>query len=208
MENVLDLYAEPYDPTRPVVCFDEKPVQLVEETRAPRPVAPGQPARYDYEYRRKGTANLFLAVEPLAGWRQVTVTEQRTKEDFAAQMKHLVDVCYPEADRVRVVLDNLNTHRPASLYEAYPPEEARCILRRLEFHYTPKHASWLNMAEVELSVLSSQCLNRRIPDRDVLAQEIAAYATRRNGERATIQWRFTVGDARTKLNHLYPAPSL
>jgi hypothetical protein len=207
MEDVLDLYAEPYDPTRPVVCFDEKPVQLVEETRVPRPVAPGRPALFDYEYRRKGTANLFVAVEPLAGWRQVTVTEQRTKQDFAAQMKRLVDVCYPEADRIRVVLDNLNTHRLASLYETYPPQEARRILRRLEFHHTPKHASWLNMAEVELSVLS-QCLDRRIPDRDTLAQQIAAYTTRRNGERATIRWRFTVGDARIKLNHLYPAPSL
>lgn len=208
MEDVLDLYAEPYDPARPVVCFDEKPVQLVEETRVPRPVAPGRPALFDYEYRRKGTANLFLAVEPLAGWRRVTVTAQRTTLDFAAQMKDLVDVCYPEAERIRVVLDNLNTHRLASLYEAYPPAEARRIVRRLEFHYTPKHASWLNMAEVELSVLSSQCLHRRIPDRDTLAQEVAAYTTRRNGERATIQWRFTVSDARTRLNHLYPAPSL
>jgi hypothetical protein len=205
---VLDLYEEPYDPKRPVVCFDEKPVQLVEETRVPRPVAPGRPALHDYEYRRKGTANLFVAVEPLAGWRQVTVTEQRTKHDFAAQMKRLVDVCYPEADRIRVVLDNLNTHRPASLYEAYAPEEARRILKRLEFHHTPKHGSWLNMAEVEISVLSGQCLNRRIPDRERLGQETAAWAARRNADRAAIDWRFTVCDARSKLDHLYPAPSL
>lgn len=207
MEDVLDLYAEPYDPTRPVVCFDEKPVQLLEETRVPRPVAPGRPALFDYEYRRKGTANLFLAVEPLAGWRQVTVTEQRTKQDFAAQMKRLVDVCYPEADRIRVVLDNLNTHRPASLYETYPPEEARRILRRLEFHHTPKHGSWLNMAEVELAVLSGQCLERRIPDTETLEQETAACVADRNAARATITWRFTVHDARSKLDHLYPATS-
>lgn len=207
MEDVLELYAEPYDPGRPVVCFDEKPVQLVAETRVHQRAAPGQVARYDYEYRRNGAANIFMAVEPLAGWRQVTVTERRTRQDFAAQMKELVDRCYPEADRIRVVMDNLNTHKPASLYETYAPEEARRILRRLEFHYTPKHASWLDMAEVEIGVLSGQCLKRRIPDRERLATETAAWAARRNRERATIDWRFTVRDARTKLVHLYPVQS-
>ncbi len=207
MEDVLDLYAEPYDPQRPVVCFDEKPVQLVEETRAPRPVAPGQPARYDYEYRRKGTANIFLTVEPLAGRRQVTVSRQRTMLDFAAEMKRLVDVQYPGAQRIRVVLDNLNTHKPASRYEAYPAEEARCLLRRLDFHYTPKHASWLNMAEIEIGVLSGQCLNRWIPDTQTLDRETAAWEAGRNAARATISWRFTVHDARSKLDHLYPEHS-
>ena len=205
MEDVLDLYAEPYDPRQPVVCFDEKPLQLLEETRLSRPVAPGQPALVDYEYRRNGTANLFMAVEPLAGWRQVTVTERRTKVDFAAEMKRLVDLDYPGADRIRIVLDNLNTHRPASLYDAFPPHEARRLLRRLEFHYTPKHGSWLNMAEAELSVLSGQCLDRRIPDLGILAHEVAAWTARRNDERVRIQWRFTVHDARRKLHHLYPA---
>jgi len=204
MEDVLDLYAEPYDPKHPVVCFDEKPIQLLEETRLPRPVAPGQPALVDYEYRRKGTANLFIAVEPLAGWRQVTATERRTKLDFAAELKRLSER-YPDAERVRVVLDNLSTHTPASLYEAFPPEEARHLVRRLEFHYTPRHGSWLNMAEAELSVLSKQCLDRRIGDLGRLAQATAAWTARRNYDRVTIDWRFTVRDARRKLSHLYPA---
>jgi hypothetical protein len=204
MEDVLDLCAEPYDPRRPVVCFDEKPVQLLEETRVPRPTAPGQPAQIDYEYRRKGTANVFMAVEPLAGWRQVTVTERRTKLDFAAQLKQLSEH-YVDADCIRVVLDNLSTHTPASLYEAFGPGEARRLVRRLEFHYTPKHGSWLNMAEVELSVLSGQCLDRRIGNEDTLATEVAAWTATRNQERVRIQWRFTVHDARRKLAHLYPA---
>lgn len=208
MEDVLELYAQPYDPKQPVVCFDEKSVQLVAETRVPRLSAPGQTALYDYEYKRNGTANVFMLVEPLAGWRQVTVTEQRTMRDFAAQMKQLVDICYPRSERIRVVLDNLNTHKPASLYEAFAPEEARRILRRLEFHHTPKHASWLDMAEVEIGVLSRQCLQRRIPDRQTLARETAAWQARRNADHATIDWRFTVTDARTKLNHLYPDQSL
>jgi hypothetical protein len=203
MEDVLELYEQPYDAKRPVVCFDEKPVQLVAETRLPRPVLPGRPKRYDYEYERRGTANIFMAVEPLAGWRQVTVTERRTKLDFAAQMQQLVDGCYPEAERIRLVLDNLNTHKPASLYEAFPPAEARRLLRRLEFHYTPKHASWLDMAEIELSVLASQCLAHRIPDRDTLAAETAAWQTRRNQEGIPVKWRFTVNDARQRLPHLY-----
>lgn len=207
MEDVLDLYAEPYDPRYPVVCFDEKPLQLLEETRLPRPVAPGQPARVDYEYRRKGTANLFLAVEPLAGWRQVTATERRTKLDFAAQLQQLVDVHYPDAERIRIVLDNLSTHTPACLYEAFPPDEARRLVRRLEFHHTPKHGSWLNMAEAELSVLSKQCLHRRIGDLGRLAEETAAWTARRNRDRVTIHWRFSIHDARTKLSHLYPTQS-
>ena len=205
MEDVLDLYAEAYDPKCPVVCFDEKPLQLLEETRQPRPVAPGRPALVDYEYRRRGTANLFMAVEPLAGRRQVAVTERRTKVDFADEMKRLVDLDYPDADRIRVVLDNLNIHKPASLYDAFPPQEARRLLRRLEFHYTPKHGSWLNMAEAELSVLSGQCLDRRIADIGTLAGEVAAWTARRNAERVGIKWGFTVHDARRKLCHLYPA---
>jgi DDE superfamily endonuclease len=207
MEDVLDLYAEPYDSRRPVVCFDEQPVQLIAETRVPAPVRPGQPARHDYEYERKGTANIFMRVEPLAGRRQVVVTAHRTKRDFALQMQQVVDGDYPDTDRIRVVLDNLNTHGPASLYEAFAPAEARRLLRRLEFHYTPKHASWLNMAEIELSVLSGQCLDRRIADQQTLEQETAAWEARRNRDRATIHWRFTVQDARTKLARLYPAQS-
>ena len=207
MEDVLYLYAESYDPRQPVVCFDEKSVQLVAATRVPRPVAPGQPALHDYEYKRNGTANLFMLVEPLAGWRQVTVTERRTMKDFAAQMKQLVDVCYPQAERIRVVLDNLNTHKPASLYEAYAPDEARRILHRLEFHYTPKHASWLDMAEIEIGVLSGQCLKRRIPDQDMLSQETQAWTASRNAEQSKINWRFTVHDARSKLDYLYPVYS-
>ena len=207
MEDVLDLYAEPYDPRRPVVCFDEQPVQLIAETRVPAPLRPRQAARHDYEYERKGTANIFMRVEPLAGRRHVAVTAQRTKRDFALQMRQVVDVDYSGADRVRVVLDNLNTHGPASLYEAFAPAEARRLLRRLEFHYTPKHASWLNMAEIELSVLSGQCLARRIADQQTLEQETAAWEARRNRERAGIHWRFTVQDARTKLARLYPAQS-
>jgi len=204
MEDVLDLYAEPYDPERPVVCFDEKSLQLLAETRSALPVAPAKPARFDYEYKRQGTANIFISVEPLAGWRQVTVTEQRTKLDFATEMKQLVDVHYPKAKCIRVVLDNLNTHRPASLYGAFAPGEANRLRHRLEFHYTPKHASWLNMAEIEISVLSRQCLQRRIPDRRALEKQTAAWQTLRNQEHARIHWYFTVGNARAKLSRLYP----
>jgi len=207
MEDVLDLYEQRYDPSRPVVCFDEKPVQLLAETRVPRPAKPGRPRRYDYEYERKGTANIFMAVEPLRGWRQVTVTDRRTKLDFALQMQQLVDVHYPDADRIRVVLDNLNTHKPASLYEAFPAAEALRLLKRLEFHYTPKHGSWLNMAELELSVLSRQCLQRRIGDREILVQEVTAWQRRRNQDGTTTKWRFTVNDARRRLPHFYPPHS-
>lgn len=207
MEDVLDLYAEPYDPRRPKVNFDEKSVQLIAETRTPWPAQPGQPARIDYEYQRNGTANLFVMCEPQAGWRHVAVTERRTKHDFAQQMKWLVDERYPEAEVIRVVLDQLNTHRPASLYETFPAAEARRIRKKLEFHYTPKHASWLNMAEIELSVLQRQCLDRRLPDVTTLTQEVRAYAHRRNTQRATIDWQFTIQDARTKLHRLYPSVS-
>jgi len=207
MEDVLDLYAESYDAKSPVVCFDEQPVQLVAETRTPRPVVTGQPALQDYEYRRAGTANIFMTVQPLAGWRQVTVTSQRTKLDFAAQMKELVDLHFPEAERIRVVLDNLNTHKLACLYEAYPAKEARRIVRKLEFHHTPKHGSWLNPAECELSVLTRQCLSRRIDRQETLASETEAWTARRNREGVRIDYRFTLPDARTKLSHLYPLQS-
>ena len=205
MEDVLDLYAEPHDPARPVVCFDELSKQLVAETRAPLPAEPGRPERFDYEYERRGTANLFLACQTLAGWRHVAVTDRRTKHDFAEQMRELVDVHFPDADKIRVVLDNLNTHTPAALYEAFPAAEARRIARKLDFRHTPVHGSWLNMAELEFSMLARQCLGRRIPDRATLATEVAAWAAARNERRATIRWQFTVEDARSKLHRLYPS---
>ena len=204
MEDVLDLYAEPYDPDRPVVCFDETSTQLLADTRPPIPVRPGQPRRQDYEYRRAGTRNIFLTCEPLAGWRHVAITERRTMEDFAHQMQWLVDEAYPDAPVVRVVLDNLNTHRMASLYETFPAAEARRIVRRLEFHHTPKHASWLNMAEIEFSVLTRACLQGRNPDETALQRAINAYEVQRNASKATINWRFNTQDARTKLHRLYP----
>jgi hypothetical protein len=207
MEDVLDLYEEPYHPQSPKVCFDETNKQLVAETRVGVPARPGQVARYDYEYQRNGTRNLFLFLEPQGGWRHVAVTERRTMQDFAHQMRWLVDEAYPEAEVVRLVLDNLNTHRPASLYEAFPPAEARRILKRLEFHYTPKHGSWLNMAEMELSVFSRECLDRRIPDEATLKREIQALEAERNSTRARVNWRFTAQDARSKLSHLYPSVS-
>jgi DDE superfamily endonuclease len=205
MEDVLDLYAEPPDPKRPRVCVDELPYQLVAETRTPVPAATGRRTRVDYEYERKGTCNLFLLAQPEAGWRHVEVTDRRTGRDFAEQLRALVDVHFPAAERIRVVLDNLNTHTPATLYEAFAPEEARRLARRLEFHYTPKHGSWLNMAEVELSVLSGQCLGRRIPDTGMLRSEVLAWEERRNSAHATIDWRFTAADARVKLHRLYPS---
>ena len=207
MEDVLDLYAEPYDPDRPVVCFDETSTQLLADTRPPIPVQPGQPRRQDYEYRRAGTRNIFLTCEPLAGWRHVAITERRTMEDFAHQMRWLVDVAYPDAPVVRVVLDNLNTHRMASLYETFPAAEARRIVKRLEFHHTPKHASWLNMAEIEFSVLTRACLQGRNPDETALQRAINAYEVQRNASKATINWRFNTQDARTKLHRLYPCNS-
>ena len=204
MEDVLDLYAEPYDPARPVVCFDESSTQLLAETRVPFPAAPGRPRRQDYEYVRGGTRNLFLACEPQRGWRHVAVTRQRTMQDFAHQMRWLVDQAYPDVPVVRVVLDNLNTHRTASLYEAFPPAEARRIAQRLEFHYTPKHGSWLNMAEMEFSVLARACLRGRNPDQDSLEKAVNACVSERNTTAAPINWRFTTRKARTKLRRLYP----
>jgi DDE superfamily endonuclease len=205
MEDVLDLYAEPYDAQHPQVCFDESPVQLVSETRSPLPVRPGQPACYDYEYKREGTANLFLFVQPLLGWRQVNVTTRRTKQDFAQQMKLLVDVYFPDANLLRLVVDNLNTHTPAALYEAFVPTEARRITRKLEFHYTPKHGSWLNMAECEFAVLATQCLGRRIADVKTLKLEIDPWQTKRNQSKTKINWQFGTDLARVKLKRLYPS---
>ncbi len=207
MEDVLDLYEEPYDPKRPVVCFDEMPYQMVAEKRTPVPAKPGRVARHDYEYERRGMVNVFAFFEPKAGWRHVDVTERRTAVDFAHAMRRLAEEHYPEARKVRVVLDNLNTHTPASLYKAFEPEEARLMLRRLEFHHTPKHASWLNQVEIELSVLSRQCLSRRIPDEGTLKRESGAWERKRNEEEATVDWRFTAPDAREKLKRLYPPRS-
>jgi transposase len=207
MEDVLDLYSEEHDAKLPVVCFDETSKQLIGETRQPLPMGVGEIERFDYEYERKGVCNLFMFCEPKRGWRHVEVTPQRTMKDFAQQMKWLVDVGFPEAERVRVVMDNLNTHKAASLYEKFAPEEARRILRKLEFHYTPKHGSWLNMAEIELSVLSRQCLDRRLGDEETLKREIKKLEEARNIACAKIEWRFTTEDARRKLHRLYPSTS-
>lgn len=204
MEDVLDLYAEPLQPWRPVVCFDERPVQLLSDKREPVPLQPGRAKRYDYEYQREGTANLFVMGQPLAGWREVKATQQRKKVDFAQCMKELVDVHFPDAQSIRVVLDNLNTHSPAALYEAFAPEEARRILRKLEFHFTPKHGSWLNMAEIEISILSRQCLKQRVGSLEQLADMAEKWTTARNAQQATINWCFDVTQARTKLARLYP----
>src|SRR5919199_3112411 len=206
MEDVLDLHAETPDPKRPVVCFDESPTQLIGEVRQPIPAAPGRVERFDYEYRRAGTVNLFVLVDAHRPWRKVTVTQQRTALDFARCMRELVEVDQPQAERVRVVLDNLSTHTPGALYEAFPAEEAHRLLRRLEFHFTPKHASWLNMAEIEIGVLKRQCLGRRIADRERLEREIAAWQRGRNAAEAKIEWRFTTEAARTKLGRFYPHP--
>ena len=207
MEDVLDLYAEPYNPQRPVVCFDESSTQLLANTREPVPAGPGRLKRQDYEYRREGTRNLFLACEPKAGWRHVAITERRTKEDFALQMQWLVDEAYPDVPVVRLVLDNLNTHRVASLYETFPPVEARRIAKRLELHYTPKHGSWLNMAEIEFSVFSRSCLRQRLPNEESLCRQVQALELERNQARAHINWQFTAQDARGKLRRLYPCLS-
>ena len=207
MEDVLDLYAEPYDPQRPVVCFDETSTQLLAESRAPLPAGPGRPRRQDYEYVRAGTRNLFLTCEPRRGWRHVVITQRRTMQDFAHQLRWLVDEAYPEVPVVRLVLDNLNTHRMASLYETFPAPEARRIAKRLEFHHTPKHGSWLNMAEIEFSVLARACLRGRNPDEDSLEKAVKACMSERNSMAATIDWRFTARDARAKLRRLYPCHS-
>jgi hypothetical protein len=204
MEAILDLYAEPYDRHYPLVCFDEKLYQLVSEVRQALPVRPGQPLRYDYEYRREGTCNLFMCFEPLRGWRHVKVTDRRTARDFAHCMQELVDIQFPEATVVSVVLDNLNTHSPAALYATFAPAEACRILRKLDFHYTPKHGSWLNMAEIEFAVVSTQCLDRRLGDPELIRHAIVAWEARRNAAKTTVAWRFTTAKARRKLRHIYP----
>jgi hypothetical protein len=209
MEDVLEVYTRPSDPRRPVICMDEVNKQVLCEVHEPLPMRPGPRGhsvrREDYEYARGGVLNLFLFCEPLRGWRRVSVTERRTKQDWALQIQQLVDVDYPDAERIVLVMDNLNTHTPAALYERFPAEEARRLVHKLEIHHTPKHGSWLNMAEIELSVLSRQCLRRRVPDRAFLEQEIAAWVVARNATGAPIDWRFTTADARTKLRRLYPS---
>ena len=205
MEDVLDVYKRPHDPARPLVCLDETSKQLVAETREPLPMLPGQPARHDYEYKRNGTANLFMLFAPLEGWRHVEVTERRTAIDFAKILRDLADIHFPNAEKIILVQDNLNTHTPASLYEAFEPAEARRLIERFEWHYSPKHGSWLNLAESELAVLSSQCLDRRIADAATLTTEVNAWCQRRNTHNAKANWHFTTADARVKLKSLYPA---
>ena len=205
MEDVLEAYTRPYDASRPLVCLDEISKQLLADTRAPEPVAPGRPRREDYEYRRGGTVNLFVACEPLGGWRHVAVTERRTRADWAHFIRELVDVHYPDAERIVLVMDNLNTHTPASLYEAFPPAEAKRLADKLEIHHTPKHGSWLNVAEIELSVLARQCLRRRIADRAALEREVAAWEVERNATGNRVDWQFRTADARIRLKHLYPS---
>jgi hypothetical protein len=205
MEDVLDVYTRPYDPRRPQVCLDETSRQLLAETRPPLPGAPGRPARHDPEYVRNGVVNFFLVCEPLRGWREVRVSDQRTRIDWAHCVRDLVDVHYPAAERITLVMDQLNTHTPASLYEAFPPAEAKRLADKLEIHYTPKHGSWLDMAEIELSILQRQCLDRRRADRATVEREVAAWVAQRNAAVQRIDWRFTTADARIKLKHLYPA---
>ena len=204
MEDVLEVYTRPYDPDHPVVCLDEASKQLVADVTPPLPMEPGQPARQDSEYERCGTANLFMVFEPLAGQRQVKVTDQRTSADLAVVLRELADVTYADADKIVLVMDNLNTHKLAVLYQVYPPEEARRLCGRFEIHYTPKHASWLNMAETELSVVSRQCLDRRIADQEFLKREVAAWQEKRNQATVKVNWQFTTADARIKLKRLYP----
>ena len=205
MEDVLEVYHRPYDEQRPLVCLDEASKQLVGEVIQPLPAQAGQPERFDYEYVRNGTANLFMISEPLLGWRHVQVTERRTAKDFAEVVSWLVEEVHSDAEKVVLVMDNLNTHKLASLYEAFPPEQARRIAERLEIHHTPKHGSWLNMAEIELSVLAGQCLERRLGSREELRAEVAAWEEERNEQRVGVNWRFTTADARIKLRRLYPA---
>ena len=204
MEDVLDVYTRPYDPKRPQVCLDETSRQLLADVTPPLPMAPGVPAKEDYEYVREGVVNLFMVCEPLRGWREVMVRDRRTRIDWAQCIKELVDVHYPDAEKIVLIQDNLNTHTPASLYEAFPPAEAKRLADKLELHYTPKHGSWPNMAEIELGILAGQCLDRRLPDRETLEHEVAAWVTKRNAAIRTIDWRFTTHDARIKLDHLYP----
>jgi hypothetical protein len=205
MEDVLEVYHRPHNPDCPVVCVDETSKQLIAETRVPIAAKPGHPARQDYEYQRNGTANLFMIFAPLEGWRHVKVTERHTAVDYALVLKELSDTHFPEANKIVLVQDNLNTHRPASLYQAFPAAEARRLVERFEWHYTPKHGSWLDMAECEISVLSSQCLDRRIPDKQNLIDEVAAWEASRNKNHTKAGWQFTTADARVKLKRLYPA---
>jgi len=205
MEDVLQVYTRPHDEAQPLVCLDETSKQLVAETRTPLPMQPGQPARHDYEYERNGTANLFMLFAPLEGWRHVKVTDRRTAVDFAHVLKDLSDIHFASAEKIVLVQDNLNTHVPAALYEAFPPQQARRLVERFEWHYTPKHGSWLDMAESELAILSGQCLDRRIPDRPTLEAEVAAWLQRRNANHAKADWRFTTADARIRLKSLYPS---
>ncbi len=205
MEDVLEVYKRPYDPQRPVVCLDETSKQLIGEVRKPVPAAPGQVAHYDSEYVRNGVANLFMLFEPLAGRRDVEVTDRRTKKDYAQCLRKLSDELYPDAEVIVLVQDNLNTHSPASLYEAFPPGEAKRLAGRFEFHYTPKHGSWLDMAEIELGILGRQCLSRRIEDIDTLQKEAKAWEKNRNNAEAKVNWQFTTADARIKLRRLYPS---
>jgi len=205
MEDVLAVYIRPRDPARPLVCLDETSKQLIAETRIPLPMKPGQPTRFDYEYERNGTANLFMLFAPLEGWRHVKVTDRRTAVDYAHVLKDLADLHFPGADRIVLVQDNLNTHAKSSLYEAFPAAEARRLVERFEWHYTPKHGSWLDMAESELAILAAQCLDRRIPDKSALATEIAAWVKKRNIDNTKADWQFTTDDARVKLKHLYPS---
>lgn len=204
MEDVLEVYQRPQDPTYPVVCVDETSKQLIAETRVPIPAKPGRPARHDYEYERNGTANLFMMFAPLEGWRRVKVTDRHTALDYAQVLKELSDTHFPKAKKIILVQDNLNTHKPASLYEAFPASEARRLVERFEWHYTPKHGSWLDMAESELSVLSRQCLDRRIANKQTLIEEVAAWQDSRNEHHAKADWQFTTADARVKLKRLYP----
>ena len=207
MEDILSVYKREFNPEEPLICMDETSKQLTVETRMPIPTVPGRPKRYDYEYERNGVCNLFMFFEPLAGKRQVSVTGRRTKVDWAKQIKQLLDVHYPKAKKVTLVMDNLNTHSGASLYEVFEPSEARRLLDRLQIHYTPKHGSWLNMAEIEIGVQSRQCLDRRIPNRETLKTEITAWQSTRNNHAAKVDWRFTNDDARIKLKRLYPTLS-
>ena len=204
MENVLDVYHRPYDAKRPVVGMDQTSKQLVKETRVGQAVAPGHVATIDYEYERNGTANVFMFVEPLRGWRKANITDRRTRCDWAGQIQELVNVHYPRAGKITLVQDNLNTHHPSSLYEAFPPEEARRLIEKLEIVYTPKHGSWLNIAEIELGVLNRQCMDARIGEKTELTENVRAWEERRNGETAKIDWQFTTADARIKLRRLYP----
>ena len=204
MEDVLEVYQRPFDPKRPQVCLDEQSVTLHETPRGHLPVTPGEVVRQDYQYTRNGTVNLFIKVQPLTGWRRVHVTNRRTSLDMAQELRLLVDEDFPEAEKIVLITDNLNTHSPACLYAAFPPQEARRIAAKLEWHYTPEHGSWLNVAECELSVLTRQCLNRRLPNKETVAQEVAAWQLRRNSLQAKIHWQFTAEDARIKLRKLYP----